>query len=461
MKKLFGQASKKFKGKLKGIGTAKLILAVVLIFVLSFAYTIYQYMEREYVSHITLTLNYANGKSGLTPSGARFNISDIKSDEVIEGALDILHDDSLSVESVRPRIRINTKMPQSSLDQVKSAVAGSTTYTYCPSEFMIYYSQKDKLAKNTTNEFLRALAESYTDYFGKNYASKNIILEFDMDEALEPYDYSEQYQVVYDKLASMLSYLNQRQLENDNFRSESTGYSFGNLISLLGNVRDVDLAKLNAYIVQNGISKNKILFIHKQQYNIDKKMLQYNTLNQGSQIAKDAMEEYDEHLTGVAFIPTVDKQNEFYMARTKTGLDNLVTQSFNNGVNAVEKKKAIDHHAYMIDQFSEAADSTVEQTDSVENMMQTICNNLEKISTLAVQTDNDYIKEKIDNYITFYYPSVNYQSYLVLFLKTMVVLTVLLLLLVILFEKLKKIIDRRLSKVSGNISKLFTMNVER
>lgn len=438
MKKLFDRVLEKLKTIYKEFGTRKLVLLLVFIFLISCIYTYFQYVEREYISHITLTLNYANGKNGLTPTGARFNISEIKSDEVIKDALKKLNDSSLTVEAVRDRIHINPKTPASTFDNVASAVAGGTKYSYCPSEFMIYYSQKNKFAKNNTNAFLTALVASYKEYFYKNHVSKNVILEFDIADSLERYDYNEQHQVIYDKIASMLSYLNQRQLENDSFRSKTTGYTFGNLISLLGNVDDVDLVKLNANITQNGITKNKKLFFNKQQYSIDKKMLQYNILYQGSQIAKDAMEEYDEHLTSVAFIPTVDKQNEFYMARTKTGIDNLATQSYNDGLSAVEKKKDIDKYQYLIEQFGESGETPEEQSKNVEKEIKSICKNLQEISRMAIMTDNDYIKEKYDNYITFYYNNTHYKSYLIIFLKTIVILVILMLILIVLLDRLKK-----------------------
>lgn len=463
MKNSLLSAIKTIKLSLKETGIKKLILLLVFIFLCSCTYTAYQFFEREYISHITLTLNYANGRNGLTPSGARFNILDIKSDEVIKGALKRFGDSPLTVESVKSRIRISAKMPASTIDTVEAAVVGSKDYSYCPSEFMIYYSQKNKLAKNRTDEFLKALADSYKEYFYENHASSNVILEFDIDDNFEHYDYAEQYQVIYDKIASMLSYLNQRQIENDNFCSKATGYSFGNLISLLGNINSVDLEKLNAYIIQNGISKDNKLLVNKQQYSIDRKKLQFNILYQGSQISKDAMEEYDEHLASVAFIPTVDKQNEFYMARTKTGIDDLATQSYNSGLNAVEKKKVIDRHEYMIEKFGKVDKPTEEQAVNVEKMIVSICKNIKKIAKLAVMTDNEYIKEKYNNYITFYYTKThNYKAYPITFIKIMFILIILALVLIVLFKKLEKNVAYR--RVMNNVeyaSKHFIKKAEK
>ncbi len=463
MKNSLRNAFKTIKHSLKETGIKKLILILVFILLCSCTFTAYQFFEREYISHITLTLNYANGRNGLMPSGARFNILEIKSNEVIKGALSRLGDSSLSVEAVKSRIRINAKMPSTAIDTVESAVAGSKDYSYCPSEFMIYYSQENKFAKNRTDEFLKALAESYKDYFYKNHALRNVVLEFSIDEDFDKYDYNEQYQVISDKIASMLSYLNQRQLENDSFNAKSTGYSFGNLISLLGNVNSVDLEKLNAYIVQNGISKDNKLLVNKQQYSIDRKMLQYNMLYQGSQISKDAMEEYDEHLASVAFIPTVDDQNEFYMARTKTGIDDLATQSYNSGLSAVEKKKVIDKHKYMIVQFGKVKNASRKQSESVEKMISSICRDLNKISKLAVMTDNEYIKEKYNNYITFYHTKThNYKAYIITFFKILFVLILLALILVVLLEKLKKnVAYRRLVNSVENASHHFIKKAER
>lgn len=437
IKKLLGKAKK----ALSSFGKRRVIAICLLITVAAAGLTWYHYIETNYIGWMTLTLNYANGRNGLKPEGGRFNIADIKSDEVIEGAIHILNDESLSVEGVKSRIGIDTVMPKSSVENTISAIADNDMYSYSPSEFDIYYSQEDKFKKNMSQEFLTALSLSYTNYFNKNYAPKNDVLQFEIDENFSNYDYNEQYTVIYDKLASMLRYLDKRASADSNFRSEKTGYTFANLITLLNNIRDVDLEKLNSYIIQNGVTRDKAEYINKTNYLNSKSAVQYKTTYSSSMVNKAALEFYEPRMLSIVFIPVVDKSDEFYMGRTKTGLDLLINDSYKDSQAALDIKKAKDRYQYLTDRYSAVSrndDKGKELNNNTESMISNVCSELKKISDLAVETDNEYTNQKFNNYITFYYHPKSSAAIIKYFIKTIVMMAVLVLLLVVFYEKKKK-----------------------
>lgn len=440
IKKLLKKIFRKIKRFFGVFGRKRLLAAAVAIAVMSCALTWYHYVETNYINSMTLTLNYANGRNGLNPEGGRFNIADIKSDEVIEGAIHILNDDSLSAEAVKSRIGIDTVMPKSAVENTISAIADNATYSYSPSEFDIYYSQENKFKKNRSSEFLTALSQSYKNYFNKNYAPKNDVLQFKTDDNFSDCDYNEQYTIVYDKLASMLRYLDKRASADSNFRSEKTGYTFANLVTLLNNIRDVDLEKLNSYIIQNGVTRDKDEYINKTSYLSDKSEVQYKTLNSSSIVGKTALELYEPRMLSVVFIPSVDSADEYYMGRTKTGLDLLIKDSYDDSQSALNIKKDRDRYQYLINKYSaisnegEAGNSLAETTES---MIEDICGEIKKISDLAIETDNEYANQKFGNYITFYYHSQSVVPTAIYFVKITVVLAVLSLLLMVFYVKKK------------------------
>ena len=106
----------------------------------------------------------------------------------------------------------------------------------------------------------------------------------------------------------------------------------------------------------------------------------------------------------MAFVPTVDAENEFYMSRTKTGIDNLSKLSYKNGIRATEIKKTIDDYTDKYNSFNKAAQSTADMNAAAEIMISEIENRLSGISDLAIRTDNEYIAKKNNNYISFVYP---------------------------------------------------------
>lgn len=369
-----------------------------------------------------ISLNYDGAQHGLTPSSGRFDIAKIKSDEVIQSAIDRVNDPNLTVENVKPRITIDAKMPKSAVDKAVTAVSNGESYSYTPAEFVVYYSQKDKLGKNYTVEFLNALAESYTDFFKNTYSDKNTVLQFEDGSAYENYDYDEISHTLTDTVNSMINYLGQQQEKSANFVSTETGCKYSELVTALENLRDINIEKLNAYIQQNKVSKNKDMFLNKKKYLIDHEYRNYDYLNGASMISNKSLSIYDAKISGVAFVPTVDDNNEFYMSRTKTGIDNLSKISYQNGTKAVECKKTIDEYRDQYDKFSAAAPSTDEMHQTADALVKEIETNLKKISDLSIRTDDEYIAKKNNNYISVVLPGklnlpiVSWVKYGILFL---------------------------------------------
>ena len=434
LKNFFAKLIFKLRKKLKEIGKKTIVIVLAISLACSVPIALYGYIKVSHTNYITLTLNYANARKGLTPTGGRFNIAELKSDEVLQNALNYLGDDSLSIEDIKDRITINAKVPMSSIDMVKSAVANNTSYTYCPTEFVIYYNQGRKLERGNTYALLNALANAYKDYFTVNYAEKNTILDYDIEDSLGKYDYGEQCQIMIDKVTAMLRYLDKYSSESNTFRSKSTGYSYSNLVSMLLNIRDVNLEKLEAYITQNGISENKPAFLRKQDYNIEKRTLLFDKSNQGSIIARDAMDIYDSHITGVAFVPSIDTDNEYYMGKTKTGLDLIVNDSYSSGLKAADLAKKIDSFQYLVDKYSSAPAASQEAIDNAEAMISEISSYIGKVSDLAIQTDNDYIESVSNNYITIIHHPISKMSYVKMFIKIILLFLVVIFAIVIVYK---------------------------
>lgn len=456
LKKLF----KLIKQRLKAINKKAIVGVLVLSIVLSIPVTVYEYIKISHTNYMTITLNYSNARKGLTPNGARFNIAEIKSDKVLKKALEYLGDDSLSIEDVKDRITINSKSPQSSVENVSAAISKDESYTYCPSEFVIYYDQGNKLERNKTGAFLYALSRAYEDYFAENHAGKSTILEYDIADKLKKYDYKEQYEMLKDKVSEMLRYLDKRNSENNTFKSQTTGYTFGDLISILSNIKNVDLEKLEAYVIQNGITQNKTNFLKKQNYLFEEKSLQYRMSNESSIIAKDAMDEYDSHIISVSFVPAYDDKNEFYMSRTKTGLDSIVLDSYNDGLTASNASKQIDNINYTISKFEKASDTTKTESVTVEKMISNIGKYINNVSNLAIQTDKDYSKSTSNGYITVIFNPIPRTTYLKLIVKVFALFLIIFLAIHACYKMLSKKASKKLASVVNYMSDKLKLDEE-
>lgn len=113
----------------------------------------------------------------------------------------------------------------------------------------------------------------------------------------------------------------------------------------------------------------------------------------------DAIQLYDSALTAVVLVPTVDTTDEFYMSRTKVGIDYLAEEAKAVDGNANDTQENIQKNKYVISQISnvEPDQSNLEQADSMSSSLKEVLKNLsEKIS----DTNQEYMTYKTKNYLT-------------------------------------------------------------
>lgn len=377
-----------------------IFMIIVLVFFMLFG-EIYHFFILSNVKSMKLTLNYSGAEQGLNPDGSRFNISEMATDDIINEAKDGLKMEKESSTDIKKRLFITTKFSQSAMDEVVSDIRSGMKGTYVPTTFYVYYSQANKLRKNETYEFLTALAETYRKNFYEKHAENNAVLEYKPEEIdFSDYDYSEIYTVLSDKAEQMLTLINKHLDENRGFRSKDN-LNFGTLREELTNFKSVKLEKFNAFVVQNDISKNRPVNISKLRYLINKNTLEHDKLSQASDIAKTVLSKYDAQIAAIAFVPSVDSTNSYYMSRTKTGIDDLAKRSYSDGMDAAAISKKIDQYDNIFQKLSGAADSTAEQLSGADAYLKDIMDNMQELSDKLLALDDEYLDYKTENYISY------------------------------------------------------------
>lgn len=361
----------------------------------------YHYFILSNIRVMKISLNYPGAEQGLNPDGSRFNVSEMATEKIIDEAKQGLEMEKLSYEDIKKRLFITTKFSQSKMDEVTSDVRNGLRSSYVPTTFHVYYSQKNKLAKNETYEFLEALAKSYQKHFFNKHAENNTLLDYkpaSMD--FSGYDYSEIYQILNDRSDEMLELLSDHLDENRGFRSHDN-LNFGTLKDELTNFKEVKLEKFYSYVVQNNISKNRPAYINKLSYLIDKNTIKYNKHMQASDISKTALYNYESKIAAIAFVPSVDNVNSYYMSKTKTGIDDLANQSYKDGMEAKQVSKKIDEYDSRLNKLKKSKNSSDELLNNTERYLTEILEDMNKLSEKTVALDNEYLNYKTKDYISY------------------------------------------------------------
>lgn len=377
---------------------AFLLLAVISFSVLG---ELYHFLILSNIKSMSISLNYPGAEQGLNPDGSRFNISEMTNDEILDEAKSELAMRELTNEQIKSRLFITTKFSQKAMENVISDIRDGMQGSYVPTTYHVYYSQKDKLAGNETYEFLLALAESYKKYFTGNHAENNSVLEFKRsDYDFSGFDYSEIYTVLYNRAEEMMTLVQKHRSENRGFRTEDN-LNFDTVWDELENFKEVRLENFFAYVVQNNISKDRSEFMNKLSYLVDKNMINYRKKSMSSDITKNALYKYDPNITAVAFIPSMDSSNSYYMSRTKTGIDDLARNSYTAGMDAARISKRLDEYNSRYDKLAAAADTGAQTLGYADGYLEEILGDFEKLSERISDFDNKYLEYKTEKYFSY------------------------------------------------------------
>lgn len=361
---------------------------------------------------MTLTLNYEGTERGLYPNGTRFNIFEIVSDEVLDSTLKKLQMRDMTADNLRNRIDFYAKNTTRDASYVKSVIESGKDYSYVPNEYTISYSQKNKVSKNRTRDVLRALTESYRDYFIQNYTEKATVLEYENIDTSK-LEYIEIAELYTDKINSVIYYLRSHLAENPTFRSDTTGQTFEDLIVKLDNLNTIDVTKYRAYIVSSGITRNKAEFLNKLNYKKSSYHFDYlRSLNRKNAFI-NAINEYDPRVIDIVFIPTRDSSREYYMNRTKIGLDYLIDAGYYYGIEVQDIVKDNNSNSFWINSFSSADEASMHQNGTVktaEEMLISLDAKLSKLMKTAASTDEDYTRYKTRDYLKFAIPEYSFTN---------------------------------------------------
>ena len=381
---------------------------ICIVVIVTMLFGIFGYMYNVLVVNrqksMIIEFNYPGAEKGLNPDGSIFEISDLKSPEVIEKAKEGLKDKSIDTEFLLSRIFITSKVTGQSLDKIISAVHNEQNLIYMPTTFYVYYSQKNKFSKNESDIFMENLSKAYTEHFKEKYTEKNDILIYDPEQYdFFGKDYLEIYTIFKNKVDSMYEFINNHRSENRAFYSEDKA-NLGMAAKKIESFRDINLEKFYAYVVQNGISKNNMETIKRTDYLISDTTFDYDKLNDAAQIGNMALEQYESGIIAVAFIPSIDAKRNYYMSRTKTGLDDLTKKSYDNGISASRKLKDIEYYKSIYEKFSGIRATAGNKRLIAESMMINLSDELAQISQEVLKIDDEYLEHKAMNYFNIRLP---------------------------------------------------------
>ncbi len=361
------------------------ILIFTIVFLLAFCLWSYSVSPRS--TSVVLTFTYPNASEGLFPNGSYFNAYDIFTDDIIEtGIRNAGLEEMVNTGKIADEISI---LPRSNASLLTT-------------QFVVTYNAKydDRLGAVSAEGLLHSIVYAYIDHFHNTYSNDQLVLNLNvMDE--EKLEYIDCVKYYNSALNQLKKYLRSQQDNNKDFVS-SDGTTFQELINILDRYRLTSLKEIEAIITERGVTHDRNAYIARLNYELWDKSNSY-TLNRNMQeLYNDILQDYESELTSVVFVPALDSNREFYMSKTKVGIDDYSQKVTNYEETAEEIKHQMDQTSLNINtikdpnNISAAAANSQRVDSSLAVLKEQIDETMDKIRVV----EKEYSKYKNHNYVT-------------------------------------------------------------
>ena len=338
-----------------------------------------------------LSLDYEEASRGLTPNGTRFNIFEIRGGEMMERLIKRAGlEGQTTPEQLSECVSVEPTHDKS--------VAGGVNYI--STSYVVRFTDKGGTGGKTAEEMLSLLCETYREYFVERYGFNHAILSFDVNDL----KYSDEYLTTVDllelKYSQLENYARLRSRESKNYRDPDTGITFSALEQRAKNLYTYDLAKLRSFIIENGIANDRSALSGMLNYRIRMDRLMYNKLMAAYDEDNKGIQMYDAAMSAAVMIPTMDQSREYYMSRTKTGMDNMALHADEQLTGATERMERIAYNTYLAEKLrSNRADAA--KKAKADLMIREMEASLEKLASDIRTVDSAYTSAKARNYLGF------------------------------------------------------------
>lgn len=349
-----------------------------------------------------ITLNYSEASWGANANGTRYNSSEILCDEVLERAIEMGGFEDVTAGQLRSCLTVEPLVQGSSYHEEDYHIA---------TEFLVTYESDENTAHLDAENVVRLIGNAYKDFYIDTYADNFSVLELNLKpEDLEDLDYLDIVTYLESQAGNVMNYLYALGEENASFIS-SSGDSFYSLAEKVSNLIEVQLEEgLEAYLLHNGVSKDTQTYVGRLDY--------YNVLadfdmrraNASFQVRNDAVDMYAEEMTRVVLVPTWDDEGEYYMGRTKVGVDDLSMEAEQYSQSAAEYLTQVETNNNIISALETSGTSG---TDPVaEGLVEEICNTLNSYAQSAKAAGQEYSETKMNQCISATIMGISYPTLL-------------------------------------------------
>lgn len=223
----------------------------------------------------SLQFTFEGAADGIAPNGRAFDVTEIFSDEVLNAAIrDAGLGGGVSPEQIRACLTIRGVYPADMAEQVTSYASlmdfttsrATTVGDYHPTAFNVSLtSDFDKSISETQlvdllKNILDAFRNRFARFYGNSLETKSLLF------TLDNYDYPQQLEILQNHYEMMSDYAQEMFRRQPSYRYGGAG--FNDISVRLNNLIDSDIARLNADLTMNALTRDTTRLLTEYQFEI-------------------------------------------------------------------------------------------------------------------------------------------------------------------------------------------------
>ena len=333
-----------------------------------------------------INLDFASANEGLTPSGTRLNIYDIKSQALLTEALEMT---GLSDEM--------TWRELSACFTVAPSRTRSVSERYIATEYRATVTANERFGGVSARSMLDVICRLYYETFLSQSDVNHDRLAVDW-AALSDMEYVEIADFIASRVALVSDLLQTRIDESAGYTPNDPSLSFRALYRALETFTSVSISKFSALVSQKNLFKDAAAYRNILTYRrllLDQK---YSLSRTQLSIRSQALQDYQESMIAIVMVPTYYQGDGMYMTRTQIGLDTL-------SLSADEYSASSQAQALEIAQIDEMLTSlSSAQTDedgAAEALLASMALQYDALLETVLMADDAYVSYIARNHVTF------------------------------------------------------------
>lgn len=365
------------------------LLAVIVVSAVFFAFfSFVRYCYNKTYPTMYVSLNYEEAASGLNPNGTRFNASEIISDDVLNevikrGGYNVSADDlkhSLSLETNYDDVSISSTASDDEINSLSIAT-----------DYRLVFKPTLRTASIDARNLLNLIGDVYYSKFMSEKTENTAVLDVDLS-GYKDYGYHSIAGFLQTKADNLKHFIDVYRYKDSNYRA-ANGDTFAALSGKINDYTTVELERFESFVVENGLSDDPAGYSAEVDYTNKLLQLDYDKAMAAYNVRLEAIDMYDHQMARIVLVPTQDEQLEYYMSRTKIGVDDYADEAQEYLANAKELKNQMDNNTYAQGRVNSMT-ATTETYEKADSLAKTIMNELTELAAECKEIVTAYNTDK-------------------------------------------------------------------